>query len=164
MTISRDSMTMREKSQGGALPVWSGREAVTVWRDMISQNNRCSIWRRSLYRHLRHPLNLTVRKNHLAVHHVRRILEQIPRREQTAIGRTMLLDLPRSHVCSLDVDRHLVDDREDPELRCAHAGTPERRNHHRPLLQSGRNRHEVGCTCEETGAIEKLIHHLRSRV
>jgi hypothetical protein len=34
MTISRDSIAIRPKSHGGALPVWSGREAVPEWRIM----------------------------------------------------------------------------------------------------------------------------------
>src|SRR3712207_180041 len=39
MTISRDSIAIRPKSQGGAFPVWSGSEAMPVWRDM-SRNLR----------------------------------------------------------------------------------------------------------------------------
>jgi hypothetical protein len=32
---------MREKSHGGALPVWSGREAVPVWWDIALKISRC---------------------------------------------------------------------------------------------------------------------------
>jgi hypothetical protein len=32
--ISRESTVIREKSHGGALPVWSGSDAMPVWRDM----------------------------------------------------------------------------------------------------------------------------------
>jgi hypothetical protein len=32
MTISRESRVMREKSQGGAFPVWSGSDAMPVCR------------------------------------------------------------------------------------------------------------------------------------
>src|SRR5918911_430797 len=37
MTISRDSVAIRLKSQGGALPVCSGSEAIPVWRDIVWQ-------------------------------------------------------------------------------------------------------------------------------
>src|SRR5437773_9725163 len=36
MTISRDSRTMRENSQGGALPPCKGRDAYPVGRDITS--------------------------------------------------------------------------------------------------------------------------------